>query len=223
MTTPMNISQALNSRYTTKAYDPSKKISAEDFAQLQQVMRMSPSSTNLQPWHFIIAEDEAGKARVAKGTQGFFSFNEPKVTQASHVVVFASKVFAEDSHFELVTEQEDKDGRFPDADIKAQVDGIRKLFCNIHRFDLRDEAQWHGHQVYLNMGAVLLAAAQLGIDATPMEGIDLKAINEEFGLPEKGYTALAVVSFGYRATDDFNDPAKTPKSRLPEQTIFTKA
>lgn len=219
----MNISQTLQSRYTTKAYDPSKKISDEDFAKLKEVMRMSPSSTNLQPWHFIIADDDAGKTRIAKGTEGFYSFNEAKVTQASHVVVFASKVFSDDAHFDLVTEQEDKDGRYPSAEIKTQVDGIRKLFCNIHRFDLRDEAQWHANQVYLNMGAVLLACAQLGIDAIPMEGIDLKAINEEFGLNEKGYTALAVVSFGYRSKEDFNDPAKTPKSRLPDKVIFTKA
>lgn len=223
MTTAMNTTDALNFRYTAKAYDPSKKISDEDFAKLKEILRMSPSSTNLQPWHFIIADDDAGKARVAKGTEGFFVFNEPKVTNASHIVVFASKIYAEDAHFDLVTAQEEKDGRYPDDEVKAQVDGVRKLFCNIHRFDLRDEAQWHGHQVYLNMGAVLLGAASLGIDATPMEGIDLKAINEEFGLPEKGYTALAVVSFGYRSEDDFNDPNKTPKSRLPEDVIFTKA
>lgn len=223
MTTPLSITEALNTRYTTKAYDPSRKISDADFAQLKAILRMSPSSTNLQPWHFVIASDEAGKARIAKGTQGFFAFNEPKVMGASHVVVFASKVHIEEDYFARVTEQEDQDGRYPNADIKAQVDSVRKLFCNIHRYDLRDEAQWHGHQVYLNMGAVMLGAAQLGIDATPMEGIDLKAINEEFDLPAKGYTALAVVSFGYRSAEDFNDPAKTPKSRLPEEVIFTSA
>lgn len=219
----MNISQSLQTRYTAKAYDPNKKISTEDFAKLKEILRMSPSSTNLQPWHFIIADDDAGKARVAKGTQDFFSFNAAKVTNASHVVVFASKVFIEDAHFEQITNQEDQDGRYPSAEVRNQVDGTRKLFCHIHRFDICDEAQWHARQVYLNMGAVLLGAASLGIDATPMEGVDLKAINEEFALPEKGYTALAVVSFGYRAADDFNDPAKTPKSRLPEETIFTHA
>lgn len=53
--------------------------------------------------------------------------------------------------------------------------------------------------------------------------LQLKALNEEFNLPEKGYTALAVVAFGYRAKDDFNIPRNTPKSRLSEETIFTKA
>ena len=76
-------------------------------------------------------------------------------------------------------------------------------------------------QVYLNIGNFLLGVASLGIDATPMEGIDVKALDEEFGLREKGYTSLVAVSLGYRAESDFNSTEKTPKSRLPESEIFT--
>ena len=54
-----------------------------------------------------------------------------------------------------------------------------------------------------------------------MEGIDVKALDEEFGLREKGYTSLVAVSLGYRATSDFNATEKTPKSRLPESEIMT--
>jgi len=49
----------------------------------------------------------------------------------------------------------------------------------------------------------------------------MKLIDEEFALREKGFTAVGVVAMGYRTESDFNEPAKTPKSRLPEQEIFT--
>ncbi|MEP2240013.1 MAG: nitroreductase family protein, partial [Maribacter sp.] len=98
--------------------------------------------------------------------------------------------------------------------------GGRKLFADIHRYDLKDLPHWMEKQVYLNMGALLLGAAALGIDACPMEGVDVKALDEEFDLREKGYTTLAVVSLGYRKDSDFN--AKLPKSRLPEETIITQ-
>lgn len=49
----------------------------------------------------------------------------------------------------------------------------------------------------------------------------LKQVDEEFSLREKGFTAVAVVSFGYRTETDFNTPDKTPKSRLPQEEIFT--
>ena len=63
----MDIKNVLNWRYSTKEFDPNKKISKEDFEQVKALLRMSPSSTNLQPWHFIIASTEEGKKRIAKG------------------------------------------------------------------------------------------------------------------------------------------------------------
>lgn len=55
-----------------------------------------------------------------------------------------------------------------------------------------------------------------------MEGIDVKALDEEFDLRSKGYTSLVMVSVGRHAEGDFNIPSKTPKSRLPESYIFTQ-
>lgn len=66
-----------------------------------------------------------------------------------------------------------------------------------------------------------MAAAAMGIDSIPMEGVDLAMLDQEFGLAEKGFKSVAVISFGYRAEDDFN--AKLPKSRLENDVIFTKA
>lgn len=57
------------------------------------------------------------------------------------------------------------------------------------------------------------------IDSLPMEGIDLKALDEEFSLREKGYTSVAVIALGYRSSSDFN--ATTPKSRLELEDIIT--
>lgn len=53
-----------------------------------------------------------------------------------------------------------------------------------------------------------------------MEGIDLEALDAEFGLREKGFRSLVVVSLGYRASDDFN--AQLAKSRLPEAEVITE-
>ena len=76
-----NITEAMNWRYSTKEFDANKKISAADFQSLKDILRLSPSSTNIQPWHFVIADDEAGKSRIAKCTQGMFDFNAAKVNR----------------------------------------------------------------------------------------------------------------------------------------------
>lgn len=216
----MNITETLNWRYSTKEFDPSKKISTEDFEQVENLLQMSPSSTNIQPWHFIIASTDEGKKQVTKGTQGFYQFNEQKVLDASHVIVFCARNDADENYMNHILDQEDKDGRYPNEEIKEMVFGARNLFANMHRYDYKDLQHWLEKQVYLNIGNLLLGVAALGIDALPMEGIDLKMIDEEFDLHKKGFTSTAVVSLGYRKETDFN--ANTPKSRLPKEEIFTK-
>ncbi len=217
----MDIVQVLNNRYSTKKFDPQKKISSDLMQKVKHILRMSPSSTNLQPWHFIIAETDEGKQRMAKGVQGTYIFNESKVLNASHVVLFCSRLDANDQYMKTLLDKEDRDGRFPNAEIKKSNDVGRRMFADIHKFELKDQMHWLEKQVYLNIGNFLLGVAALGIDACPMEGIDAKALDTEFDLRAKGVTSIVAVAIGYHLTDDFNAPENTPKSRWAEDQIIT--
>ncbi len=75
------------------------------------------------------------------------------------------------------------------------------------------------NQVYLALGALLMAAGTLGVDATPMEGFDARVLDAELGLRERGLTSVVLVSLGYRSAHDFN--ATLPKSRLAREQVFT--
>lgn len=218
----MNLTTIINRRYSTKFFDPTKKITVEEFEQLKSLLQMSPSSVNIQPWHFVIASTEEGKKRMAKGVQGNYKFNENKILNASHVVLFCSKTNIDEAYKNKIAEWEAMAGRFPNEQIEQMTKDGRTLFSNIHKEILKDEQHWLEKQVYLNIGQFLLGAAVLGIDACPMEGIDIKILNEEFGLIEKGLTATIAVSLGFKTESDFNDPNKTPKSRLPFDEIITQ-
>jgi nitroreductase/dihydropteridine reductase len=216
----MDIVEAAQWRYATKKFDPERSINERDFDSIKDLLRWSPSSVNSQPWHFVIASTEDGRKCIAKGTQGPFSANEPKVLDASHVVLFCAKLDMDEAYLERITDVEAQDGRFPDPAGKDMANQVRAFYLNIHRTQLKDTPHWMEKQLYLNMGNVLLGASALGIDAVPIEGIDPNALNQEFGLIEQGYTAVALIAFGYRHPDDFN--AKLPKSRLSETELFTE-
>lgn len=53
-----------------------------------------------------------------------------------------------------------------------------------------------------------------------MEEIDEKSLDKEFNLSEKGLKVVAMVAFGYRDKDDFNQ--FLPKSRVPVSDVVTK-
>ena len=216
----MGIQRIIQTRYAVKHFNPDKKIPADVFAQIQAALRLSPSSFNMQPWHFVNADDAAGKARVAKATAGRFSVNAERVTNASHVVVFAAFAHAAEAHLHAVLAQEEQDGRFRRPESKQARDNSRRSFLNWRRDTLQDETAWLAKQVYLNMGFTLMAAAVLGVDALPME-MDTAVLDQEFGFPEQGYAAVAAIAFGYRAADDFN--AALPTSRFGADAVFTRA
>lgn len=215
----MDIVTAAKQRYTAKAYNPERRVPEETMQQIYEVLRASPSSVNSQPWHFIVANTPEGKARLAKGVQGGYAFNESKVRDASHVMLFCTRVDTEGGHLDKLLEQEDRDGRFKDEAAKAGTAKGRQHFTNLHRYTLKDLPQWYEKQTYIALGNAMLAAATLGVDTTPMEGIDVAALDAEFGLSEKGLSSLVLLSFGYHADSDFN--AALPKSRLPQEQVFT--
>ena len=114
-----------------------------------------------KPWHFVITDNEAGKARVAKSAENF-PYNLPKIINASHVIVFAARVHADDDYLAGVLEQEDKDGRFATAENKQMGDNARCTFLGIHRNQMQDETQWLSRQVHINLGFTLFAVAAFG-------------------------------------------------------------
>ena len=217
----MNIARIAQTRHTCKAYDPTRKIPAEQVEQLKTLLRLSPSSINSQPWHFIIASSDEGKARIAKcAVQGPYAANGPKILNASHVVVFCARTTMDEAHLASLLAQEDADGRYPTPEAKAAQSKGRSFYTGLHRYDLKDTQHWMEKQCYLALGTLLLGAATLEIDATPIEGFDPRILNEELGLRERGITSVVIAALGYRGADDFN--AKLPKSRFPMGKVISE-
>jgi nitroreductase/dihydropteridine reductase len=50
----MNFLEKMKSRYTVKKYNPQGTISEEQIQQLKEILHLSPSSINSQPWNFVL-------------------------------------------------------------------------------------------------------------------------------------------------------------------------
>ncbi|ENX33676.1 hypothetical protein F889_02339 [Acinetobacter colistiniresistens] len=207
-------------RYATKAYDAEKKIPQAQFEKLLEVLRFSPSSVNIQPWHFLVAESDEAKQRIASALTGNYVYNAAKVLNSSHTLVFCTRTDISAEYLEQLLQQDDLSGRFKDEAAKQGQRDTRHGYVEFYRNELKNLPAWMENQTYLALGQLLFAAGLEGIDATPMEGFDRELINKEFGLAEKGLKASVVVALGYRSETDFN--AKLPKSRLPDEVVFTR-
>lgn len=218
-----DLSEMMNWRYAVKAHDPDKRIPEDKIEAMKSVLRLAPSSVNVQPWHFVIAKTDEGKDRIAKaGTDESHSFNSDKVRNCSHLIVMAGLLDVEDEYLTHLLDVEEEAGRFGDQVEKrrGEMKDIRAQTISMHRAQRKDLQPWLDRQTYINLGTILLAAAALGIDAGPMEGFDADSLDAELGLRNKGYKTLALISLGYRGEDDYN--ADLPKARLPQSEILTE-
>ena len=189
----MNFLEIAQKRYAAKAYR-NEKISEAKIKELAEILRLAPSSVNSQPWKFAIIGDEALKADLA----GHSFFNEQKIKEASHLVVFFAK---------------DNVAEFEENFKKVAPQPILEFYAGMKAGDEKNAKTWFQKQVYISLGFFLAACGAEGIDATPMEGIDTAYYSEK--LQVEGYKAVLAVAVGYHSEADSNHPSKTPKRRLP--------
>lgn len=214
------LSELATKRKTTKVFDATRKLSEAQIAEIKTLLQYTPSSTNSQPWHFVITNSAEGKARIAKATDAGHQFNSSKILDASHVIVLCTKNVMDEGYLEQLLEQESKDGRFANEEFKKGQHTGRSFYANMHRYELKDAQHWMEKQVYIALGSLLLGASVMGIDACPIEGFNASVLNEELGLRLEGLNASVIVALGYHAESDINQ--SLPKSRLPQDVIFSE-
>ncbi|PID65527.1 MAG: oxygen-insensitive NAD(P)H nitroreductase [Gammaproteobacteria bacterium] len=215
----MSILATAQKRYSAKAFNPNKKISDADMHTLKTIYQLSPSSINIQPWHTLITDSEAGKKLISQATQGNYIVNEQKILDASHVMVLCVRNDIDQNHLDRLLVKEQTDGRISDEEVFNTTKALYSRYLASISANPDFLKAWTAHQVYIALGGLLLAAADMGIDTLPMEGFDPDILTEVLHLKEKGLTPVALVALGYHSDDDFN--AKLPKSRFELDEIFT--
>ena len=193
--TPDQLVSALNWRYATKKFDRTKKISDDSWVALEQALILAPSSMGLQPWKFFVITDQAAKDRLLTA-----SYKQSQITDCSHLVVFTVHKNIGSAHVEKYLDRV--------AAVKAVTRESLAGFGKMITGNLSNAAKegrldtWQAHQIYIALGQFMAAAALLGVDTCPMEGIENAKYDDLLGLSGGDYTTVVACAAGYRAADD---------------------
>jgi nitroreductase len=205
------ILEKLNSRYACKSFDANKKISDQDFATLEESLRLAPSSFGLQPWKFIVVKDASLKEKLRA-----ISWNQIQVTSCSHLVCICTKTdMTEKEISSYISFMAQTRGISEDSlkDYKGMMTGF------ITNPEMKSVIpSWTAKQGYIALGFLMETAALLGIDTCPMEGFDAAGYNELLGLNGTGFTTTVICPVGYRSAEDGYQNAK--KVRFPKEQVF---
>ncbi|MCK0469842.1 NAD(P)H-dependent oxidoreductase [Halalkalibacter sp. APA_J-10(15)] len=207
---------AFQFRHATKEFDPTKKISDEDFQFILETARLSPSSVGYEPWKFVVVQKQKLREKLRPITWGA----QGQLPTASHFVIILARTIKDTKYdSEYVKNQMINVKQIPE-DLFEKVKTRYKSFQedDLHLLESeRSMFDWASKQTYIALANMMTAAAQIGIDSCPIEGFDYNQVQSllaEEDLLEDGHLAVSVmVAFGYRAKEP------RPKTRKPLDKI----
>jgi nitroreductase len=200
-------------RYATKKFDPARKISEADWQTLERALVLTPSSYGPQPWKFVVVTNQTVKESLVAA-----SYRQTQPATCSHHVAFAAHREFDEGHVD----------RYLDRMIEVRGCS-RESLAGLRAMLLKTRAATHarghlGHwsaaQIYIALGNFMTAAALLGIDTSPMEGIEPAKYDELLGLAGTEYTTVVACAAGYRLEED--KYATLPKVRFKAEEVIVR-
>lgn len=207
---PEELLSALRWRYATKQFDSARTIPADAWSALEESLVLTPSSFGLQPWKFLVVKNTTLRAKLREQ-----SWNQPQVTDASHLVVLTARTDLVQSDIEAwVACLAEVNGKPVEdfAMLQGMIVGFNEAMSSSERHE------WNKRQVYIALGQLMTSAAVLGIDACPLEGISASAYDEILGLGGSGYATCMACALGYRS--DADKYAVAPKARFEPSRVI---
>lgn len=211
-----NFLEAMKFRFAAKEFDESRKISDDDFAQILEYARLSPSSFGYEPWKLLVIQNKDLRQILRDFTWGASN----TLPTASHFVIMLArnKTIKYSSSY---IEHMDKNIRLmADENVKAK----NRLYEKFQKNDLdllqsdRSLFDWSSKQTYIALANMMSGAAYMGIDSCPIEGFDMQKAQEfiknELKINTDEFGVSVMVAFGYRK----NEP-KRQKTRQSLQDI----
>lgn len=184
--------QALDFRHACKKFDPTKKIPTEQFEQILEFGRKSPSSFGQEHWKFLVIQTPELREQVKVAC-----WNQPQITDSSHVVVIVAKTKEVEPYSDYMVSLFKRRGLPPEA-----FDGYLQRYAahmqnEIH--PVMSTFAWSSKQCYIALANMMTGAASLGIDSCPIEGFGKQDLEQVLNIDTERYGVAVVVVFGYRA------------------------
>ena len=180
-------------RYATKKIDANRPAEEEKVNTVLEAIRLTATSSGLQPFEVLVVKNQELKEKIKP-----HAWNQEQVTDCSHLLVFAAwdnyTVDRINMMFDLVNEER--------GFVNEGWEKYRQMILSI--YPQRDAETNYAHaarQAYVGLGSALIAAAEVKLDSTPMEGFDPEKVDEILNLKERGLRSVILLPLGYRADD----------------------
>jgi nitroreductase / dihydropteridine reductase len=186
-----DVVQLLNWRYATKKMDASRVVPEDKIDYILEAIRLTATSSGLQPYEVFLVTNPEVREQI-KG----IAWNQAQITDCSHLLVFAAWDNYTAERINMMFDLTNDVRGFSNEG----WENYRQMLLNSYPPRAAEVNYQHAaRQAYIGLGSALIAAAEQGVDCTPMEGFTPAALDDILGLKEKGLRSVVILPLGYRA------------------------
>jgi len=180
-------------RYATKKYNPAKVVAQDKVDIILEAIRLTATSSGLQPYEVLVVTNPALREQIKP-----HAWNQSQITDSSHLLVFA----AWDNYTtERINQMFDLTNEIRGFKNEGWENYRAMLLSTYPQRDAESNFQHAARQAYIGLGSALIAAAELKVDRTPIEGFDPAKVDEILNLKQKGLRSVVLMPLGYRADE----------------------
>ncbi len=182
----MDFESVLRGRRSVRDYD-GREISDAELQRLFELVKLSPSSYNLQPWEFVVVRDAENRKRLFGCTNG-----QKHIGQAPATVIVLGSTDPSGKARVIANDRERK-GLMDASKKEAFFAKVKSLSAN------RAEAEvWAVGSASLAAMTLMLAAKGMGISTCPVGNFNEELVKKEFSIPEN-YAVVLLITLGYES------------------------
>ena len=202
----MQLLDAIKQRKTIKLFDKNSKIPRETLSEMLELAQLAPSKANLQPWRFVVVDDEAQKQKLLD----VVAFNAPPCESAAAIIVVLADLQYQKLLGDILDHSVAK-GCLHQNFRDRQFDFLLNIHQQLSQQEIRDQVLVDTSLAAMQL---MLIAKERGYDTHAIGIFDRQQVLERLEIDTERYVPVMLLAIGRASV-----PA-LPSARLPlEYTV----
>ncbi len=202
-TTTKDLYTIMQERKSVRRYEPTFKMTQAQLEEIITEATTSPSSSNLQPWRFLVIQDEETKKELRA-----IANNQEQIETSSAVIAVLGDAEMY-KNVEKIYTQNVTEGHMDDTLKDLTISNTHRLYPSLPLAVRQNIASFDAGLISMQL---MLIAKEKGFDTVTMGGFDKAKFAERFELPENQFP-IVLIAIGKAAAPAYGS------SRLPLEDI----
>lgn len=215
-------------RRSIRRYDAAVDIPREEMAEILKLATSAPSSSNMQPWRFVVVSRPQIKEKILPYAQ----FNVYPVSTAAAVIAIFGDLEAAENAESIMRQTAEKRGQKPDEifpaaaddenvlpqppvpEVKSPSEMVKDMYAAMPREQKQGIAQIDCGLVAMQL---MQAARVYGYDTCPLGAYHRDKVSESLAMDSERYVPIMLLAMG-KAAEEGNPPFRLPVKEVAKFT-----